>query len=56
MGVGSGILLVFAAKAGATRIDGLEAVPETAALARETLVRNGLEGIVHLHECWKLEK
>lgn len=50
VGVGSGVLLVFAARAGASRVDGLEIVPEAAALARETLRRNNLDTTVRLHE------
>eukprot|EP00928_Gymnodinium_smaydae_P070204 TRINITY_DN54101_c0_g1_i1.p1 TRINITY_DN54101_c0_g1~~TRINITY_DN54101_c0_g1_i1.p1 ORF type:complete len:515 (-),score=113.91 TRINITY_DN54101_c0_g1_i1:152-1696(-) len=42
IGVGSGVLLAFAARAGATKVQGFEAVAEAAELARETLRRNGL--------------
>ena len=48
--MGSGVLLAFAAKSGALDIDGVEAVADAAALARETLKNNALQDKVHLHE------
>lgn len=51
IGVGSGVLLVFAARAGAASIDGIEAVPEAFGMAQETLRRNSLMEQVRLHSC-----
>ena len=45
--MGSGVLLVYAARAGAKCVDGIEAVSEAAALARATLRMNSLVCGVH---------
>ncbi|MFZ4500209.1 MAG: 50S ribosomal protein L11 methyltransferase [Minisyncoccia bacterium] len=47
-GTGSGILAMFAAKAGAKKVIALELDPYIAKLARDNVVRNGLQDVVEV--------
>jgi precorrin-6B methylase 2 len=50
VGAGSGILSLFAARAGASRVYAVERVPEAARLARRLVAANGMSGVVQVVE------
>lgn len=50
VGAGSGILSLFAARAGASRVYAVERAPGAAALARRLVAVNGLADVVHIIE------
>jgi SAM-dependent methyltransferase len=50
VGAGSGILSLFAAQAGASRVYAIERAPGATAIARQAIADNGYQGIVHVIE------
>ena len=50
VGAGSGILSLFAAQAGASRVYGMERAPGAASLARRLVADNGFSSVVQIIE------
>jgi type I protein arginine methyltransferase len=50
LGTGTGIMALFAARAGASRVDAYEITREVANIARANVAANGLGDVIHIYE------